>query len=311
MNLGQKLLIIDNEKDTLELLREVLENEGYKVRSASNGKEGLERVEEEKPHLIISDIMMSPMGGHDLYKMLQKSPRTRSIPFIFLSVRSELSERIEGLELGADDYLTKPFTPRELLARVKTILERNRQAQNVNPLTGLPGNILIEDEVEIRIKEKKLFAFLYMDLDNFKAFNDHYGFKRGDLVLLATAEVISQTVGKEGGKDDFVGHIGGDDFVAITSPEKAEVISREIIKSFDRKVPSLYDDKDKEKGHIEALTRMGKKVRYPIMTISIGIATNEKRSIENYPQLAEIASEVKKKAKESEGSQFLKDRRTG
>ena len=305
----RKILLIDDEQDILELLKEILENEGYRISLALNGKEGLEKIEKDRPDLIISDIMMYPVNGYDLYKVLKKDLHTRSIPFIFLSAKSRLPEKIEGLELGADDYITKPFTPRELIARVKTILERNRQAQNVNPLTGLPGNILIEDEVEIRIKEKKLFAFLYMDLDNFKAFNDHYGFKRGDLVLLATAEVISRAVKRHGEGRDFVGHIGGDDFVAITSLEKAEAISREIIKNFDQRVPILYDSKNEEEGYLEEVDRTGKKLKYPLMTLSIGIVTNKLRSIKSYPQLAEIAAEVKKRAKELKGSQYIEDKR--
>ncbi|MCL0067344.1 EAL and GGDEF domain-containing protein [Peptococcaceae bacterium] len=178
-------------------------------------------------------------------------------------------------------------------------------ARESNPLTGLPGNIVIESELMKRVKKNILYAALYLDLDSFKEFNDRYGFERGDIAIKMTGRIISDTVSKFGNKDDLVGHIGGDDFIVITTPQKAETISHEIIKSFAQTVTSLYDEEDRARGYISTVDREGRKVKIPIMSVSIaGIIANtdESNEFKDLDELAQAAAALKKKAKKIKGN---------
>ncbi|MEL7658032.1 MAG: diguanylate cyclase, partial [Bacillota bacterium] len=219
-------------------------------------------------------------------------------------------DKLIGLELGADDYITKPFNNRELLSRVKNTLRRIDRNRGANPLTGLPGNLEIQAEINSRIEKKVPFAIVYADLDNFKAYNDVYGFAKGDIVIKMTADILTDEIRDFGNRDDFIGHIGGDDFVFITNPENAEVICNGVIISFDKRIKELYHKEDIEAGFILTLNRLGASIEYPIMSISLAIITNERRSFQNHLQVAEVAAELKKKAKSLSGSNFVKDLRS-
>jgi diguanylate cyclase (GGDEF)-like protein len=197
-----------------------------------------------------------------------------------------VEDKVAGLEAGADDYITKPFDNLELVARVKTHLRRAKQEKSFNPLTGLPGNILIEEEIKHRVADtKRKFAVLYVDLDNFKAFNDVYGFLKGDEVIKFVAHIMNKNVKDLGNPDDFVGHIGGDDFITITTPEKLEVICRAIINQFDSTISLFYSSEDRKRGYIVTRDRTNQEIQYPFMSLSIAVVSNEKRNIENHWQV--------------------------
>ena len=184
------------------------------------------------------------------------------------------------------------------------------RAENANPLTKLPGNVVIHEDVERRIKADEKFVVIYCDLDNFKAFNDKYGVYKGDVAIQLTADIFKEAVSKVGGKGDFVGHEGGDDFLAVTVPERAQKIADYVTKEFDERVRILYDEEDLKKGFIEAKSRHGEQImKFPIMTISLAGVTNEHRPITNYAQVTNIAAELKKKAKNLSGSNFVLDKR--
>lgn len=182
--------------------------------------------------------------------------------------------------------------------------------QNANPLTKLPGNLTIEDEVQNRLNAGDMLAVLYTDLDHFKSFNDKFGFDRGDQVITLNADVIRDAVANVGMPEDFIGHIGGDDFIVVTIPDRAEEISKEIIRLFDERVPNLYSEADRKRGYIESTDRRGLLQRFPLCSISIAIVTNEQRKIKDFLELSSLAAEVKKFAKSLDGSAFARDRRT-
>src|SRR5207244_7541436 len=156
---------------------------GYDVRMASDGREALDAAEKSCPDLVLCDVMMPNMDGFELTRNLRQDPRTAHVSIIMLTARGLSSDKLEGFSAGADDYIVKPFDTPELLARVRGVLRRAREMRAQSPLTGLPGNVRIEEEIERHVEEKKDFAILYADLDYFKAFNDHYGFMRGDRVI--------------------------------------------------------------------------------------------------------------------------------
>ncbi len=184
------------------------------------------------------------------------------------------------------------------------------KAENVNPLTKLPGNIVIQEEVEKRINNKSKFALIYCDLDNFKAFNDKYGVHAGDDAIMMTAEIFKEAVAKEGKEGDFIGHEGGDDFLLLTDPERAAKVAYYIIEEFDSRVRKLYSKEDLTKGHIIARSRETEELKkFPIMTISLAGVSNMQKEINTYSQLTNIAAEVKKAAKKIGDSNFILDRR--
>lgn len=305
-----KILVIDDSQDITQALQILLVANNYQVFVANNGLDGIKMAGEIKPDLVILDIMMPEVDGITVCERMRENRTTRLIPIVMLTAKTRQDDIVTGLEAGADDYITKPFRIKELLARIASVLRRTKINISSNPLTSLPGNVLIEEEINQRIKECKLFAVCYVDLDKFKAYNDHYGYDKGDEVIKNTGQIILKVVEKFGSSDDFVGHIGGDDFIIVTRPEKVDKICNSIIRLFDSSITNFYDYQDKEKGYIEVADRQGKIIKIPIMTISIGVVTNEKRSFVNATELAEIAAEVKNYAKTFAKSNYKKDLRT-
>jgi len=217
-----------------------------------------------------------------------------------LTIRTRIDTQDELQELGSTfNFMT------EELAKMK------ERAENANPLTKLPGNIVIHEEIEKRIQENKKFVVIYCDLDNFKAFNDKYGIAKGDVAIKLTADIFKESAKIKGNPDDFVGHEGGDDFIIITSPEKSQDVADYITSEFDKKVRQLYNQEDLSQGFIIAHARDGSVKQFPIMTISLAGVTNVTREINSYAEVTNIVADVKKKAKAIEGSVFVLDKRTG
>jgi len=185
-----------------------------------------------------------------------------------------------------------------------------QKAENANPLTKLPGNIVIQEEAEKRIKQNEKFVLIYCDLDNFKAFNDKYGVHAGDKAIMLTSDIFKESIEKKGKAGDFIGHEGGDDFLLLTIPERAEDIATYIVNEFDRRIRKLYSREDLDRGYIEAKARDTEEIqKFPIMTISLAGVSNIEKQIETYAQVTNIAAEVKKAAKKAKGSKFILDRR--
>ena len=177
--------------------------------------------------------MMPRIDGFEVAQRLRKNPQTANTSIIMLTAKALSADKVTGLQSGADDYIIKPFDPIELLARVKGTLRRAKEMRNLSPLTGLPGNIRIQEEIERQVREEREFAVLYCDLDNFKTYNDQKGFVRGDRLIQATARIIQDAVVEGSGSEGFVGHVGGDDFVAVVDPDGAEDIAKSICERFD------------------------------------------------------------------------------
>ncbi|MBN1384917.1 MAG: response regulator [Elusimicrobia bacterium] len=304
-----KIIVADDDSGIAELIKFTFENEGHNVKVFRNGLDAYEAVLKEMPDLVILDVMMPKMNGYEVCEKLKGVSSTRLIPVIILTSQSQTKDKLTGLKLGADDYITKPFDSLELLARAEGIINRYSETRAVNPLTGLPGNVSIEKEVSARIGAGKKFAVLWIDLDNFKSYNDNYGFEKGDVIIKQTAKFIIDAVHQLGTSEDMIGHVGGDDFIVVTEISSAENICKEIIKHFDENIASNYSEEDRTRGYIVSKDRLGKVQAFPIMSISIGIVSNEIRNFIHYAQLAETAAEVKAVAKGIPKSSYFKDRR--
>ncbi|MEN3271679.1 MAG: hypothetical protein V7636_440 [Actinomycetota bacterium] len=305
----ETILIVDDEVDIAHLVAMNLADEGYETHLAHRGDDAVDLALQLRPDLIVLDLMLPGVDGVEVCRQLRKDPRTTSTSIIMLTARTLPRDRIAGLEAGADDYVDKPFDVDELMARVTGRLRRARQLRQTSPLTGLPGNFEIEQRLELLIADKQPFALLHADLDGFKAYNDHYGFLRGDRAIVLTARVIGWAVADHAAADSFVGHIGGDDFAIVCSPDAARSVADGIVRAFDEQVTHLYDDEDRERGFIEKEDRAGVVQRYPMLTVSIGIASTEIRPICTPAEAASIAVEMKRFAKSASGSIWAMDRR--
>jgi len=304
----KKILIIDDSKFFREQLKLSLSAE-YEVIEAGTGTEGIEMAKLEKPDLVLLDIILPDLSGFDICSTLRKFKEDTLLPIIIITSKDEQNDVLTGFELGADDYIKKPICEQELLARIRNLFRRIERNRNANPLTGLDGNPEIQREIQDRISTGQKFGIIYADLDNFKAYNDVYGFGDGDRLIIMTAGLIRDQAGLWGNPDDFVGHIGGDDFVLVTTPDKVFNICEMIIAEFDEKVKDFYSENDRARGYIETRSRKGIVERFPLMSISLAIMTNERREIKSVIEIGDIAAELKQKLKEMAGSNFFLDRR--
>lgn len=304
----ERILTVDDDPDILDVLNLTL-GELYDVVQANNGKEGLESIHSTIPDLIICDYMMPIMNGREFCKTLKKDILLRHIPVIMLTGKGEVKDRIGGIEAGVDDYIVKPFAPDELLARIKMILRRTVRSLDANPITHLPGNSSIMEELQHCIAAKKEFAVGYTDLDKFKAYNDVYGFEKGDDVIKETARILINGVRDVAGPDAFVGHIGGDDFVFVVDDNIADRVCQRVIDDFDKKVPFFYNETDRQAGYVLSKDRQGNEQRFGLLSVSIGIVSNANHQITHVAQVGEIGAELKKYAKSLEKSNYVRDKR--
>jgi len=305
----KKILVIDDTVLMQKIICDILRAENYDIITAGSGEEGLIKVAQEKPDLVLLDVVLPGIDGFEVCRILRDNDSNNLMPIIMITSQGDEEDKLKGLELGADDYIIKPFNPRELISRVRNTLRRIDRNRLANPLTGLQGNLEIQAEIIRRLARKEIFSVIYTDLDNFKAYNDVYGFASGDSVIKLTADIITDNVQLYGSPDDFLGHIGGDDFIVITKPVHVDDICQGIISDFDQKILSLYTKKDRENGYIITADRRGHIHKYPIITISIAVVSNEHRHFESHIRIAEVAAEVKMRAKAIPGSVYVKDRR--
>jgi len=306
---GKQILVVDDDRNLRKIIATNLELAGYEVALAADGAEALATLEHSQPDLVILDVMMPAMDGYEVARRIRRHPSNGNVPIIMLTAKSEVEDKLSGFDSGVDDYMTKPFGPQELLARVKAKIRRVEVDSSLSPLTRLPGNLAIEAELRRRLSDRAKFAVLYEDLDHFKAFNDVYGFTHGDEAIQLIASITVDVVRRRGTPRDFVGHIGGDDFIVVIEPDRADDMAQAIIDEFTREIRGLYNPQDLRRGYLETRDRRGALNRFPIMTISIAIVSNEQREFSNYAQVGEAAAELKRYAKSIAGSVFVKDKR--
>jgi len=303
-----KLLIVDDDPDILDVLEVTLQEE-FEVTTASTGSEALEKLKEQPPNLLVLDYVLPDLEGPQICKMIRKDPLLLNLPVLMLTGKGEIEDKVGGLEAGADDYMIKPFSPQELIARIKMLIRRSRASLDANPLTRLPGNVSINKELKEKINSKEPFAVLYVDIDNFKALNDFYGFEKGDTVIKETARILLDAIQRKGSINDFIGHIGGDDFVIVSSPQSAGAIAKKIVDDFDGISSEFFEEKDRAKGYIETKGRDSQIHKTSFPTISIGIITNLEREFTHTAQISSLGAEMKSLAKKFPQSKFIFDKR--
>jgi PleD family two-component response regulator len=303
-----RILIAEDEPHLREVLHMQLELAGFEVFEACDGEEALELAERMHPDVILLDVMMPRMDGYEALQRLRASYATRFIPIIMLTAKDTKHDVMTGFRGGANDYLTKPYDGSELLLRVNNQLNWSRQQREANPLTGLPGNLSINAETERRLASGLPFALLQVDIDHFKAYNDNYGYPRGDEAIQTLSRILVEAASRHGERN-FVGHIGGDDFVLLSTPEHAEALGQNILDSFNRVVPSLYDPEDRERGYIEVRNRRHDLEHFPLMSVTIALVSTDRAQVTHLAQLTDIAQELKAHGKGIPGSVLVGERR--
>ena len=304
----QEIYLIEDDKKLKEILERIFKND-KEYRFTSVTTESLETALKNIPSLIIINEDTIKIDAIEMCKKIQQDEDNSITPIIVLSSIKEHDHRLNMLKLGVADYIKHPIDEDYLYYTIKNILNLIYINRRVSPLTGLPGNVQIQAEMKKRFLSKETFAMMYLDLDNFKAYNDIYGFLKGDEIIKFTAKTILKNVHTDEYEDSFVGHIGGDDFVAIISETDYDKICQNIIADFDGNVLKYFTDADAEKGYIEVANRKGVIEQFPLTSISIGVVEVEKGRFANVLEIGEAGAGVKHLAKTIQGSTYVIDRR--
>ncbi|GAC1445094.1 MAG: hypothetical protein NVSMB55_24130 [Mycobacteriales bacterium] len=306
--MSERILVVDDDKDIARFVELNLSLEGFEVQVAHDGAQALQMATADPPDLILLDVMMPVVDGVEVVRRLRAQACTAAVPVVMLTAKSLSADKVVGLTAGADDYIVKPFDTLELVARVRTTLRRTADIRSMSPLTGLPGNHRIDVEISARARSGQPYAVCHVDLDEFKSFNDAYGFLRGDELLLALASVLQDAVLDAGAPPAFIGHIGGDDFVVVCTPEQAEPLCQQVLAGFDAVVPHHYDSKDRGRGYLDVTDRRGELRRHALVSVSIGVACYTTGDRDHRAVIA-AATEMKAVAKTQDGSVVAVDRR--
>lgn len=303
----KSVLVVDDDADLRMICREALEFERYRVLEAGSSREAFEHLRRFTPDLILLDLMLPDRNGFEIAQTLKSDILLSRIPIVFLTARSQTEDKVKALRAGGADYLVKPFDTTELGARIESILRRAEEELHASPTTKLPGSAAIEKEINRLLSLQKKFALCYLDIDHLKSYNDTYGYAKADGVVRQTGDIIRDTILRNGNPGDFAGHVAGDDFIFITSPEKVDELCGQIIAHFDAIIPFYYKREDRERGYLEAEDRYGEWRRFPLMSVSIACLTNEDRALTDHIQIATLAAEYKRVAKTIRGSSYIRN----
>jgi PleD family two-component response regulator len=288
-----RILVVEDDFDISNMLRIYFTGQGFEVSVAPRGGDALAMTRQSLPHLIVLDIMLPDMDGYAVCKQLRTTTRTSHIPIIFLTQRDERSDKIAGLELGADDYITKPFDIEELKLRVTNAIARQERESQTDPRTGLPSGRLIEDHLR-RIIRTHGWALLDCRLMHFERFKDVYGFIAGDEVLRFTSLLLGEVVDEAGTANDFIGHPGGDNFVVITTTTAGPKIRDRLKARFKSEVLVHYNFVDRERGFITAKGQEGHDVQVPLMDLSVGLVSSDTHAFSDIREITELAAEARR-----------------
>lgn len=288
-----RLLIVEDDTDIANMLKIFFTGQGYDVDNAYRGSEALEKTRQNLPHLIILDIMLPDLDGFEVCQALRTNTRTSHVPILFLTQKDERSDKLQGLELGADDYITKPFDIEELKLRVHRAIDRAEQQSLTDPHSGLPSGRLIEEQLRKVIRLEK-WALLDIRINQYNDFNEVYGFVAAHDIIRFTAMVMNEVVDRFGTTDDFIGHAGGDNFIIITHEDCADDITQNLKLRFADEVLSHYNFLDREQGYIWSTNENGESVQTTLMTLAIGVVSPSRYQFADIREITEMAAEARR-----------------
>jgi len=306
----KKILIISSDKKLREVLKFCFDGWGYEVFLEDTGFKDLTPIKKISPDVVIADVHSASKERLEICRILKDDFITAFIPIVALIDKRQLRDQLLEIKQGIDDYLIKPPDPLDLRVRIEMAIKRSQYSFYSSPLTGLPSGRIIEETLKSKIDNAENFTFGYIDIDNFKYFNDVYGYLKGDRVIMQTAYMLYTVIKGSGNKGDFIGHIGGDDFVFITSVDKQKIISEKFVSLFDRLIPFHYSEEDRSNGYIVARDRTRKIKNIPLMSVSLALVIKDGSSdIKNVIEVNEKVFEIKRYLKTVAGSKFMSDRR--
>ena len=304
----QEVYIIDDKRELIENLKLAFKNDKeYKFKTV--GTDNLEEALRNIPSLIIIDEDTAQMDILELCGKIRADEDNSITPIIVITSNKDRMHRIDILKTHVEYFIKKPIDEEYLYYTIKNITSLMYINRRVSPLTGLPGNVQIQAEMKKRLLNKEKFAIMYFDLDNFKAYNDVYGFANGDEIIKFTAKVILKNVHNIENSDNFVGHIGGDDFVAIVGETDYDKVCQDIIAEFDNEAVEFYNEEDVERGYVEVANRKGIIEQFPLTSLSIGVVVADVGRFANILEIGEVGAQVKHAAKSVMGSSYAIDKR--
>ncbi|GAC1359253.1 MAG: response regulator [Ktedonobacteraceae bacterium] len=292
------ILVVEGEGLITKLIKENLGDEGYQAIMVLNGDDAVQFALREMPSLAVLDVMLPGVDGYKVIQQLREHPKCMHIPIIMVSAYSSLVDKVRAYELGVDSYITKPFSKDELLAHIRRQLRRMQQ-NTLSPLTRLPGGLQLERAIDYKLHSLDPWSVLYLDLDNFKAFNDAYGFLAGNDMILLVGHICQQVVYEYGNADDFVGHVGGDDFVIVTTPDREQMLCHHILERYKDESLVFYRRDDVERGSISGVDRNGRPYQFPLVSLSIGVVNDQFCCSPSADEIGTLTAEAKRLAKRS------------
>lgn len=290
-----RILVVEDDFDISNMLRIYFSGQGYDVEVAPRGNDALAMTRKQIPDLIMLDIMLPDMNGYDVCRELRTTTRTSHIPIIFLTQRDERSDRIAGLELGADDYVTKPFDIEELKLRAQNAITAAKRQKDIDPKSNLPTGSLIEDHLRGLMRSEAHWTYLDIKINTFDLFTEVYGFVAGDEVIRFMAMLMGEVVDEQGTPDDFVGHPGRDNFIIISHSEDSEKVEGKLRERFNEEVKQHYTFIDRERGHILVPDSSSGERREELMTLAIGSVSTKTRQFSDIREVTELAAEVRRR----------------
>ncbi len=288
-----RLLIVEDDADIANMLKIYFSGLDYEVDVAPRGYDALDKTRQVLPHLIVLDIMLPGIDGYEVCRTLRTSTRTSHIPVIFLTQKDERSDKLQGLELGADDYITKPFDIEELKLRVQGAIRRSERESLTDPRSGLPAGRLIEEQLRRIIRESD-WALIDARISHFTPFNDVYGFVAGDDVLRFSAMLLGEIVDELGTPDDFIGHAGGDNFIIISTDEAAAKIKESLKERFREEVQTHYNFMDRQQGFVQTANAEGEMEKSPLMSMTVGVISPKQQAFSDIREITEMAAEARR-----------------
>ncbi len=290
-----RILVVEDDFDISNMLRIYFAGQGYEVQVAPRGADALAMTRKQLPHLIILDIMLPDMNGYDVCRDLRQTTRTSHIPIIFLTQKDERSDKIVGLELGADDYVTKPFDIEELKLRVKNSIEASKRQTQIDSKSNLPSGRLIEDQLRRLMHSAKAWAYVDIKINDFDAFTEVYGFVAGDDVIRFMALLMNEVVEECGTPEDFLGHPGRDNFIVITHVRDIDKLRQRLAERFNAEVQQHYSFIDRERGYVLVPDGAQGERQANLMTLSTGSVSTQTHQFADIREITELAAEDRRR----------------
>lgn len=288
----QEISVIDdgNFKFVYELEKEINFNKEH-IRISKNKSSEMEEVLKNIPSLILIHEERLEEKTEKIINMIQNDDNNSITPIIVISPNLSKKRKVDLIKMGVQYYIRSPYDIKYIHYVIKNLLRLLYVNRRISPLTGLPGNVQIQSEIKRRLLKKKIFAILYLDLDNFKSYNDIYGFSNGDKIIEFTSKIITKNIlSKSQEIKSFVGHIGGDDFVAIIDKTEYKDICEKIVNEFDNNVLEFFTKEDRERGYLKVINRKGIIEKFPLTSISIGVVEIKPENIKNILEIGELRS---------------------